>query len=76
MSPFYRDAVQAHVTLKHKIKAIIRMVRNYVASVIKGKGILVVAGREPNHKLVSMTSEMITESTGLKVREIIREDCG
>jgi Zn-dependent M28 family amino/carboxypeptidase len=74
--PFYWDAVQAHATVKHKMKAIIRMVRNYLTGVIKGKDILIVAGKDANRDLVSMTAQIIRDSSGLKVKEMVGEDCG
>jgi Zn-dependent M28 family amino/carboxypeptidase len=74
--PFYWDAVQSHATLKHKVKAIIRMARNYLAGLIKGKDVVKVAGREPNRELVAVTSRMIRKTTSLKVKELVSDDCG
>jgi Zn-dependent M28 family amino/carboxypeptidase len=74
--PFYWGAVMGHKTLKHKAKAIFRMARNYVYGAINGKDIVKVAGREPNRNLAMTTSHILGQSSGLKVKQTVRNDCG
>ena len=74
--PFYWDAVMGHHTLKHKVKAMIRMARNYFLGLIYGKDIMRVAGREPNRKLVEATSKMLQDVSDLKVKELVSNDSG
>jgi Zn-dependent M28 family amino/carboxypeptidase len=74
--PFYLDAVQAHATLKHKAKATIRMARNYFLGVINGRDIMRVAGREQDRSLVTVTSQILRGSCGLKVKEMVKDVSG
>lgn len=74
--PFYWDAVMGHATLKHRVKAIIRITRNYFAGLIKGKDVIRVAGREPNRQLVAVISRSLRESTSLNVKDTVSNDCG
>ena len=74
--PFYWNAVMGHHTLKHKVKAMIRMARNYFLGIIYGKDILRVAGRDPNRKLVTTTSKILREVSELKVKEQVSNDSG
>jgi Zn-dependent M28 family amino/carboxypeptidase len=74
--PFYWDAVQGHGTLKHKVKATIRMARNYFLGIINGKDIVRVAGREANRSLVTIASQILRQSSGLKAKEMVKDDNG
>jgi len=73
---FYWAAVDGHAALNNKIKAIIKMARNYFVGVMSGKDIVQVAGRESDRETVSIASRLISRSTGLKVKEIVSDDCG
>ena len=74
--PFYWGAVTGHHTLKHKVKAIYRMARNYFFGMIYGENVVKVAGREPNRKLVEATSKILRNVSGLKIKETVKKDSG
>ncbi len=74
--PFYWDAIAGHDALRHKLKAMFRMVRNYTFGLINGKDVVAVAGREPNRQLAVNTSLVLKKTVGLKIKEKIQDDCG
>jgi Zn-dependent M28 family amino/carboxypeptidase len=74
--PFYLRSLNSHKTLKHKLKAIYRMCRNYFLGYLNGENILTVAGQLLNANLVRKTSTSIRHYTDLKVKETIKKDCG
>ena len=74
--PFCWNAVMGHHTLKHKVKAMIRMARNYFLGIIYGKDTMRVAGKEPNRKLVTAASKILREVSELKVKELVSNDSG
>jgi Zn-dependent M28 family amino/carboxypeptidase len=74
--PFYWDAVMAQNTLKHKVKAILKMARNYFLGMIYGKDVMQVAGRDSDQKLVTTTSKILREVSKLKVKEVVSDDGG
>jgi hypothetical protein len=76
LSPFYWSAVIAHKPLKYKLKAIYQMTRNYMRALVNGNEVVKVAGREPNRELVALTSRVLRDDANLKVRDIVRNDCG
>jgi len=73
---FYWDAIVVQTGLRHKLKAMFRMVCNYAFGLINGIDVVTVAGREPNRQLVVNTSWILKRSAVLKVKERIQNDCG
>lgn len=72
---FYLTAALAQGTWKHKAKSIIRMGQNFLFGILKGKDIVKVGGRELDRDLVITASLNIKGSEGLKVEELIQNDC-
>jgi len=73
---FYYDAVTSHITLKHKAKALVRMMRNYYRS-FEGDNVVKIAGRVADKALLSTVTEGINAAgIGLKVKELIDDGCG
>lgn len=75
-SPFSISAINVHKTFKYKIKAFLRMARNYIAGFRIGRDAIKVAGKEPNRELVSVVSQVMWQQAELKVKEVVGEDCG
>jgi Zn-dependent M28 family amino/carboxypeptidase len=73
---FYLSAVMAHHTLKHKVKAVYRMGRNFFTGLITGGDYVKVVGREQNGPLVKTVSQVFRNYSNLKVKEVIDDDCG
>ncbi len=73
---FYFDAVMAHHSLKHKVKAVYRMSKNFFAGLINGYDYVKVVGREQNGSLVKTVSQVFRNYSNLKVKEVIDDDCG
>jgi acetylornithine deacetylase/succinyl-diaminopimelate desuccinylase-like protein len=73
---FYFDAVTSQITLKHKAKALTRMVRNYYRS-FEGDNIIKIAGRVADQSLLSTVAEGISAAdAGLNIKELIDDGCG
>lgn len=72
---FYPDAVTAHHSLKHKVKAVYRMSKNFFVGFIKGYDYVKVVGREQNASLVKTVSRVFRNYSTLKVKEVIDDDC-
>jgi acetylornithine deacetylase/succinyl-diaminopimelate desuccinylase-like protein len=73
---FSLRAMQAHQTLKHKLKAFYGMSKNLFLGINMSGEAVKVAGRVPNRKLVEITSNVMRQSSGLEVKELVRNDCG
>lgn len=73
---FYYEAVMAHHSLKHRVKAAYRMSRNFFAGLIYGYDCVKVVGREQNCSLVKTVSRVFRNHSNLKVKEVINDDCG
>ncbi len=74
--PFYLGALEGHISLKEKFKVGTKMIRNYLFGIINRKDTVVVAGRMPNSELVTITSQVMGQSSGVKVKRKIGDDCG
>jgi acetylornithine deacetylase/succinyl-diaminopimelate desuccinylase-like protein len=73
---FSFNALTSQITLKHKVKALVRMMRNYYRS-FAGANIIKVVGRMADTYLVKRLTERInTASVGLKAKELIDDRCG
>jgi len=71
--PLYMDAIRAHQSLNSKFKAILKMVRNYAVGLLRGKDVVIVAGRQENRALVQLTSEVFNKYADLGTRELVRD---
>ena len=72
-APF--DAIRAHYTVKHKIKAFYRMSRNFMLSVFSNQDRVKIAGREENALLVKMVSQRFQQYADIGVKEITGGGC-
>lgn len=68
-------AVQSHHTLKHKLKAVYRMVKNRVLFYLHGKDHVKMEGWKRDSSLVRIVSSPFMQHSGLGVREIIDDAC-
>jgi hypothetical protein len=75
-SPLYWSAVTSQPLWKQKAKTIIRMAQTFFAGFLKGRDLIKVAGREADRRFVYTTSKIIRQSAGLKVEELVSDDCG
>lgn len=75
-SPIYLSALQAQNSYKEKLKSFSKMIVNYILGMIEGRDRLKIAGRVEDKTLVTLVSEMVRESSGLSVKEVISDDCG
>jgi len=76
LRPISLEPVRAHSSLKYKAKSIIRMCRNYVVGIARGKDIVKLVGRDANRNLALTTSRIMGEFSGLESEAVIGEDCG
>lgn len=72
----FTEAIYSHATIKRRIKSIWRMVKNYVNGILYGENVLKVVGRKADSELVRRVGKAMKESTGLRIQEIARDDCG
>lgn len=70
------NAIQAHETLKHKLKAIYRIALNLTRSLWHGKNRLAVGGQEQSGALVAKVSQVIRENSDLTVASRVGKGCG
>ena len=69
-------AVTSHITYKHKMKAVVRMMGNYYRS-FSGDNVVKIAGREADKALLSKAAKAIGHAdAGLTVKEAIDNGCG
>ncbi len=74
--PVYLDAVFAHATLKHRVKALWTMQKNYFRGVFRGRDSIKVAGRPSDAALVGLVAELMPRSGRLGVQAIADPGCG
>lgn len=73
--PLSISAINAHKTVKHKIKAFLRMARNFIKGLPVGSDAVKVAGRERNRELVEFFTQAFRKHTNIKVKEFVSDDC-
>lgn len=62
--------------IKPKIKALAKMAWNTACAISEGRRVLKVVGKPPNEKLVRSSAAEILRGSNLKVKEMVRDDCG
>jgi Zn-dependent M28 family amino/carboxypeptidase len=75
-NPFQMKAIGAHGSLRGKARAIYRMGRNFLHGFYYPKQALVVAGRPANGNLVSKVEGTFKETTDLRIKTLVGEECG
>jgi len=70
------EAVSAQDTLKYKVKALWRGIKNYRRTWVADKDTVKVAGREPNRGLAMVVSQSLVRYGGIKAGPLIGKDCG
>jgi acetylornithine deacetylase/succinyl-diaminopimelate desuccinylase-like protein len=69
-------AVTSQITIKHKLKSLVRMTGNYYRS-FAGDNVIKIAGRGVDKALLTTTAKAIrTADAGLIVKETIENSCG
>jgi len=69
-------AVGAHHSLKYKVKAVWRGIRNYALGMFEEANSVKVVGREGNRHLVETVSKAMRRIPDLNVKEIVGKECG
>lgn len=74
--PIYFNAIKKYNSYSGKLIAYYDMCLSYFSGFIYGKNIVKIAGRFTNQNLVKLFSKIMSEESAVRVKEIIKDDCG
>jgi acetylornithine deacetylase/succinyl-diaminopimelate desuccinylase-like protein len=74
--PALLHAAWPHGSLKYRVKGAWRGLRNYAVGLVDGDDVLLVAGREPNRRLVETVAAALVSVPGIHVKQRVDDECG